>query len=53
VKLIRIIQNGLFSIQADIKSGADKQIVLNDVKDVISKIKRDLPSDMSEPTARV
>ncbi len=48
-----IIQNGLFSIQADIKSGADKQIVLNDVKDVISKIKRDLPSDMSEPTARV
>jgi len=27
--------------------------VLNDVKDIISNIKRDLPSDMDEPTAKV
>ena len=48
-----VIQNGSFSITADIKPGADQQLVLSDVKDVISGIKNDLPSDMSEPTARV
>ncbi len=47
------IQNGSFVIEADIKPNANKQMVLNDVKDVISKIKKDLPSDMNEPTARV
>ena len=48
-----VIQNGSFSITADIKPGADQQLVLSDVKDVISGIKNDLPSDMNEPTARV
>ena len=48
-----VIQNGSFSISADIKSGANEQLVLNDVKDVIASIKNDLPSDMREPTARV
>lgn len=48
-----IIQNGIFSIHADIISGDDKQMVLGDVKDIISKLKRDLPSDMSEPTAKI
>jgi HAE1 family hydrophobic/amphiphilic exporter-1 len=48
-----VIQNGLFSITADIKPGADKQLVLSDVKDVITAAKRDLPPDMNEPTARV
>jgi multidrug efflux pump subunit AcrB len=48
-----VIQNGSFLIEASIKSKADKQVVLNDVKDVITRVKRDLPSDMNEPTARV
>jgi multidrug efflux pump subunit AcrB len=48
-----VIQNGSFSITADIKPGADKQLVLSDVKDVIARVKRDLPADMNEPTARI
>ena len=48
-----VIQNGSFSITADIKPGADEQLVLNDVKDVIANVKRDLPADMNEPTARI
>ncbi len=48
-----VIQNGSFSITADIKANANKQLVLNDVKDVIAKVKRDIPADMNEPIARV
>jgi len=47
------IQNGMFTIFADIKSGNDKQLVLSDVKDIISNTRRDLPSDMNEPLAKV
>ncbi|QOR61344.1 efflux RND transporter permease subunit [Sulfurovum sp. ST-21] len=47
------IQNGLFTINADIKPGNDKQLVLSDVKDIIANIRRDLPSDMDEPVAKV
>ncbi len=47
------VKNGSFSITADIKPGSDNVSALNDVKDVISKIKRDLPSDMDEPIARL
>jgi len=48
-----VIQNGSFTVTADIKPGADNQLVLGDVKDVISTIKRDIPSDMNEPTAKI
>ncbi len=48
-----IIRNGVFSISADIKSGSNNQIVLSDVKDAVSNIKRNLPSDMSEPRAKI
>ena len=47
------IQNGSFSINADIKPGSDTQLVLSDVKDIISKTRRDLPADMDEPIARI
>ena len=47
------IRNGAFSIMADIKPGADNINVLNDVKDIIAQTKRDLPSDMNEPVARI
>jgi len=48
-----IIQNGLFFIKADIKTGSDNQLVLSDVKDVVATIRRDLPSDMDEPIAKI
>ena len=47
------IQNGKFFIKADIKPGNDTQIVLSDVKDIISSVRRDLPSDMDEPLAKI
>lgn len=51
--LYTTIQNGSFSIKADIKPGSNNQLVLSDVKDVISQQRRDLPSDMDEPLARI
>ncbi|HHD72902.1 MAG TPA: efflux RND transporter permease subunit, partial [Epsilonproteobacteria bacterium] len=47
------IQNGIFFIRADIKPGSDNQLVLGDVKDVVSNTRRDLPADMDEPTAKI
>ena len=47
------IKNGSFSIKADIKSGSDNINVLNDVKDVLSSVKKDLPADMNEPVAKI
>ena len=47
------IKNGVFSMIIDIKPGSENMSVLNDVKDVISKVKRDLPSDMNEPIAKI
>ncbi|MEA1880216.1 MAG: efflux RND transporter permease subunit [Campylobacterota bacterium] len=47
------IQNGYFSIHADIKQGSKKELVLSDVKDIISNTRRDLPSDMDEPIAKI
>ncbi len=48
-----VIQNGFFSIRADVKAGSDNQLVLSDVKDVIANIRRDLPADMDEPIAKI
>lgn len=47
------IQNGFFEVKADIKMGHDTQVVLSDVKDIISNTRRDLPSDMDEPIAKI
>ena len=47
------IKNGSFSILVDIKPGSQNISVLNDVKDVIGAVKKDLPADMSEPIAKV
>ncbi len=48
-----IIKNGRFTIVSDIKEKADNLLVLNDVKDRIAKIKKDLPPDMDEPVATI
>ncbi|DAB30383.1 MAG TPA: acriflavin resistance protein [Sulfurimonas sp. UBA12504] len=47
------IKNGSFSILVDIKPGSDNIAVLNDVKDIVSNVKKDLPTDMSEPVAKI
>jgi len=47
------IRNGFFSIVIYLKSGAVKGELLDDVKDVISSKQKDLPSDMSEPIAKI
>lgn len=47
------IKNGSFSILVDIKPGANNIAVLNDVKDIVSNVKKDLPADMSEPIAKI
>ncbi len=47
------IKNGSFSISADIKSGSDNVKVLNDAKDVVSGVKKDLPADMNEPIVKI
>lgn len=47
------IKNGSFSISVDIKPGSDNANVLNDVKDVVSSVRKDLPSDMAEPIAKI
>ena len=48
-----IVKNGRFTIVSDIKRGANKLLVLNDVKDRIAKVKKDLPPDMDEPVATI
>lgn len=52
-EIVTSIKNGSFSIRADIKTTADNINVLNDVKDVVSSVKKDLPADMSEPIAKI
>jgi hydrophobic/amphiphilic exporter-1 (mainly G- bacteria), HAE1 family len=47
------IKNGAFTIMADIKPGSDNILVLNDVKDIVSGVKKDLPADMNEPIAKI
>jgi len=48
-----VIKNGAFSIAADIKPGNDPALTLDDAKDIVSNIRRDLPGDMDEPVARI
>jgi len=47
------IKNGSFIISAEIKNGSNNIRVLNDVKDVVSSVKKDLPADMNEPIAKI
>ena len=47
------VKNGSFSISVDIKNGSDNISVLNDVKDVLLTVKKDLPADMNEPVGKL
>ncbi|MDD2895999.1 MAG: efflux RND transporter permease subunit [Aliarcobacter sp.] len=51
-KISSTIKNGSFSINVDLKDGYKAKDILGDVKDIITKIKTNLPSDMDEPTVK-
>ena len=46
------IKNGNFIIKVDLKEGYKAKEVIDDVKDIITKIKTNLPQDMDEPTVK-
>jgi len=51
-KLSTIVKTGFFNIRIDLKSGFEVSSILDDVKDIVSKTKSDLPSDMDEPVVK-
>ncbi len=51
-RITSVIKNGYFSIMVELKKGEDPNLAVSDVKDIISKIKSNLPSDMDEPVVK-
>ncbi len=51
-KVTTIIKTGYFSINVELKSGYKSADVIDKIKDIISKIKTDLPTDMTEPIVK-
>ncbi len=47
------VKNGFFKILIYLREGSNQSEVLDDVKDVISAVKKDFPSDMDEPVAKI
>lgn len=51
-KISSTIKNGFFSIRVDLKDGERPEDSVNDIKDIVSKVKTNLPSDMDEPVVK-
>ncbi len=51
-KIDSIIKNGSFSITAELREGEDIGLVVDDIKDIITQVQTNLPSDMDEPTVK-
>ena len=51
-KISSTIKNGSFTITVELKDGHKSKDILDDIKDIITKIKTNLPSDMDEPTVK-
>jgi multidrug efflux pump subunit AcrB len=51
-KISTVVKTGYFNIRIDLKTGYDVSSILEDVKDIVTKTKSDLPSDMDEPTVK-
>ena len=51
-KISTIVKSGYFNIKVELKDGYKVSEVIDDVKDVVSKAKSDLPSDMEEPIVK-
>jgi multidrug efflux pump subunit AcrB len=47
-----LIKSGVFSVTATLKDGEDIDSVVSDIKDIVTATRRDLPSDMDEPTVK-
>lgn len=52
-RLESTVKNGTFSITAYLKESADKNELLDDIKDIVAVGRRDLPSDMNEPVVKI
>ena len=48
-KISSVIKSGSFSIKITLKSSYEVNDIISEVKDIVSIVKRDLPSDMNEP----
>ena len=47
-----VVKTGFFSINIKLKSGYKVTDVMDDIKDIVTKIRSDLPTDMDEPTVK-
>ena len=47
-----VVKSGYFNIKVDLKSGYKANDVLDDIKDIVAKVKSDLPTDMTEPVVK-
>jgi len=47
-----VVKTGYFNIWIDLKEGNDLSKLLDDVKDIVTKTRSDLPSDMDEPIVK-
>jgi len=47
-----IVKTGFFSINVKLKSGSEVSRVIDDIKDIVTKVRPDLPTDMDEPTVK-
>ena len=51
-QITTIIKTGFYSIKVDLKGGYEASEVIDDVKDIVTKVKVNFPSDMTEPTVK-
>jgi len=51
-KISTVVKSGFFNITIDLKRGYETADILDDVKDIVSKTKSDLPVDMEEPIVK-
>ena len=47
-----VLKSGFFNIKIDLKRGYEVSEVIDDVKDIVSKTKSNLPADMEEPIVK-
>jgi len=47
-----VVKTGFFNIKIKLKSGYKVNDVIDDIKDIITKVRTDLPTDMDEPTVK-
>ncbi len=51
-KITSVIKNGYFSIVAELKEAKNANLVVDDIKDIVTRVKTNLPSDMDEPIVK-